>query len=111
MIILSVSPAKKSLGMILNERLKWDKHNDAHCKKILTNIALLERAKSFVSQNTPITMYNALVFPHFYYCSTIWNNGCSTNVNKLSKLQRRVARVITGKTYDVRSTEILENLG
>ena len=55
-------------------------------------------------------MYNAFVLPHFNYCSTIWNDGSCSVIDKLSKLQRRAARVITGDTYDVRSKEILQNL-
>ena len=42
---------KKSLGMILDEHLKWDKHNDKQCEIILNNIALLKRARSFVSRD------------------------------------------------------------
>ena len=55
-------------------------------------------------------MYNALVLPHMTYCSTIWNDGSNSILNKLSKLQRRAARVITGQSYDVRSAQILESL-
>ena len=55
-------------------------------------------------------MYNALVWPHFNYCSTIWNDGCCSIIDKLFKLQKRAARVITGDTYDVRSTQTLDSL-
>ena len=40
----------------------------------------------------------------------MWNDGSSTILSKLSKLQRRAARIITGQTYDVRSTQILGDL-
>ena len=98
---------KKSLGMILDEQLKWDNHNNVQCKVISNKIALLKRARSFVPRETLIEMYNALVWPHFNYCSTIWNNGCCSIIDKLFKLQKRAARVITGESYDVRSTQIL----
>ena len=101
---------KKSLGFIIDDQLKWGIHIDAQCKKISKNIALLRRAKSFVPLHILIKMYNALVSPHLTYCSTIWNDGSNTILNKLSKLQRRSARVITGQSYDVRSTQILESL-
>ena len=55
-------------------------------------------------------MYNTLVLPYFTYCSTVWNDDSSTMLSKLSKLQRRAARVITGQTFDVRSTQILGDL-
>jgi hypothetical protein len=87
---------KKSLGMILDEQLKWDKNNDVQCKIISSKIALLKkRARSFVPRETLIEMYNALVWPHFNYCSTIWNDGSCSIIDKLFKLQKRAARVIT----------------
>ena len=45
------------------------------------------------SRDSLIKMYNALVWPHFNYCSTIWNDGCYTITNKLFKLQKRAARI------------------
>ena len=55
-------------------------------------------------------MYKTLVLPHFIYCSNVWLDGSTTNMNKLYKLQKRDARVITGANYDIRSSEIFENL-
>ena len=101
---------KKSLGMVLDEQLKWDKHNEVQCKKISNSIALLKRARPFVPRHTLIKMYNAIVLPHFNYCSTIWNDGSCSVINKLSKLQRRAARIITSSTYDIRSSQILKDL-
>ena len=101
---------KESLGMILDEQLKWDKHNDKQCKIISNNIALLKRARLFVSRDNLIKIYNALVCPHFNYCSTIWNDGCCSIIDKLFKLQKRAARVITGDTYDVRSMQTPNSL-
>ena len=40
---------KKVLGIILDEELKWREHIDAQSKKISKSIALLRRAKSFVT--------------------------------------------------------------
>ena len=96
---------KKSLGFIIDDQLKWGIRIDAQCKKISKNIVLLRRAKSFVPLHILIKMYNALVSLHLTYCSTIWNDGSNTILNKLSKL-----RVITGQSYDIRSTQILESL-
>ena len=85
-------------------------HIDAQCKKILKNVALLRKAKFSVPLHILIKMYNALVLPYMAYCSTVWNDGSNSVLNKLSKLQRRAARVTTGQSYEVCSTEILESL-
>ncbi len=55
-------------------------------------------------------MYNAFVIPNFYYCSTVWNDGHKNKLTKLSKLQKKAARVITGASYDERSNEIFRKL-
>ena len=56
---------KKSLGVVLDEQLKWDKYNEVQCKKISNSIALLKRARPFVPRHTLIKVYNAFVLPHF----------------------------------------------
>ena len=99
-------PHKKTLGLIIDKHLNFDEQ----CKKISVNIALIRRAKSFLSQNELVIMYNALVLPYFTYCSTVWSDGRYTHIDKLSKLQKRAAQVITGDKYEVRSIEIFDKL-
>jgi hypothetical protein len=100
----------KTLGVILDEQLKWDKHNEEQSKTISKNIALLRRAKSFVPRHVLEKMYNAFIIPNFYYCSTVWYNGSKNKLTKMSKLQKKVAHVNTGDSYDIRSNEVFQNL-
>ena len=88
----------------------WNKHIDEQNQKISNNIALLRGAKSFVPEHILNKMYNAFVIPNFYYCSTVWNDGYKIKLTKLSKLQKKAARVITAASYDVRSNEIFRKL-
>ena len=67
--------------------------------------------KMFVPQATLISVYNAIVQPHFDYCSLVWDIGNAYSLKKLQKMQNRAARVITGKSYEVRSQSILQELG
>ncbi len=48
--------------------------------------------------------------PYFDYCSTLWGKCGKLLQDKLQKFQSRAARVITGATYNVRSTDILTTL-
>ena len=74
---------EKVLGVIIDDQLKWNKHNNEQCKTISRSISLLKRARQFVPQETLLTMYNSFVLPHFSYCSTIWHDGNNTNMDKL----------------------------
>ena len=50
--------------------------------------------------------YNAYVKPHYEYCSTVWSNTSSGNINKITKLQRRACKLILSQDY----TDIQEAL-
>ena len=55
-------------------------------------------------------MYNSLVLPYFNYCSTVWHNFNSDHFNKLQKLHKRAACVITRSTYNKPPTQIFKKL-
>ena len=102
---------KKVLGILLEKELKWKEHNNAQCKTLSKSIALLKRAKCFVTYEVLIKMYNSLVLPHFTYCSNVWNDGSCAHKAKLYRMQKRAARIVTGCSYETRSREIFERLG
>lgn len=101
---------KTVLGLIIDDQLKWNKHNEEQCKKISKSIALLRKAKDFVSREELVKIYNSLVLPHFCYCSTIWHDNNKSHIDKLWKLQKRAARVITSSDYTIRSSQVFETL-
>ena len=68
------------------------------------------RMIAFVPQSTLISVYNAILLPHFGYCSLVWDIGNAYSLEKLKKMQSRAASGITGKSYDVRSKDILQEL-
>ena len=59
---------------------------------------------------TAIEIYNAIIQPHFDYCSPVWDEFNATLREKIQKLQNRAARVITKSSYDASSSILLEKL-
>jgi hypothetical protein len=102
--------SKKTLGVIIDENLCWDKQIENISKKVSKGIGMLRRIKPFVSIGTLAYFYQALVQPHFDYCSMVWGNCGKTLKGMLQKLQNRAARVISGDSYEVRSLDILSKL-
>ena len=105
-----MSHKKKTLGVILDEQLKWDKHIEEQSKMISKSTALFRRAKPFLPRHALEQMYNTFVVPNFYYCSTVWYDGSTSNLTKMLKLQKKAACVITGDPYDIRSNEVFQKL-
>ena len=44
--------------------------------------------------------YKAYIKPHFEYCSVIWSNTSSSNINKFNTLQRRACKLILAQEYN-----------
>ena len=58
----------KFLGLIISSNLKWNKHIDHIALKISKVTGILYRLKSIFPRDALLTLYNALIMPHFHYC-------------------------------------------
>ena len=100
-----------SLGVPIDESLNWRPHINTISKKISAGLAILKRVRRFISFDTKVNMYNALVMPYFNYCSAVWGNINKGLPGKLQKRQDRAARIVTFSNYEVRSSVLLDELG
>ena len=101
----------KSLGVFIDKNLSWEKHINEISKKISSGIGALKQVRPFVTLDTAIKIYKALIEPHFDYCSPVWH-GISNKLNdKLQKLQNRAARVLTKSPFDTSSVFLRNLLG
>ena len=103
--------SQKCLGTYLDERLAFDVHIEQICKKVCSGIGILRRIKPFVPRCSLLKLYKSLIQPYFDYCSPLWDTCDKFLKDKLQTLQNRAARIISGAKYDVRSEDILINLG
>ena len=100
----------KSFGLTTHAQLSWGKHVEEICKKVSSAIGALKRVRPFISKETAIQIYNALIMPHFDYCSPVWDCLSGYLSDKLQKLQNRAARVITKSPFDTSSNHLLSTL-
>ena len=71
----------------------------------------MRRIKPYVPKYTLMHVYSALIMPYFDYCRLVWDTCSNYLIENLQKLQNRAARVISGRAYEIRSREILSDLG
>ena len=102
-LITKVKEAKL-LGVIIDEHLSWSNHIGDLSKKISSAIGALKRIRPYISKRTALQIYQALILPHFDYCSSVWGDCNLTLGNKLQKLPNRAARAITRSNYDTSAT-------
>ena len=84
----------KSLGVIIDEHLSWSNHI-GDLSKISSAIGALKRIRPYISKRSALQIYQALILPHFDYCSSVWGDCNLTLSDKLQRLQNRAARAIT----------------
>ena len=58
---LSRTSAFECLGVLLDGKLKWDKHIENILKKVGSGIAMLRRAKKFIPASSLQMIFNALI--------------------------------------------------
>ena len=67
----------KYLGVLVDRDLKWKDHILKVRHKCLCALGIIRRVSSCLPVSTRRTLYNALVLPHFAYCSVVWHS-CGT---------------------------------
>ena len=98
-IDIKMTHADKILGVHVDDNLMWNNHFQHVSKKISSYLWLLSKIKSYLSVEHRLLFYNSYIKPHFEYCSTVWSNTSSGNINKITKLQRRVCKQILAEDY------------
>ena len=70
-LILEAATEEKDLGVIIDEKLKFDKHTEAQVNKANNVIGLIRRSFKTLDKETLVWLFKALVRPHLEYCNTV----------------------------------------
>jgi hypothetical protein len=84
----------KYLGVIIDEKLKFDKNILAIQKKVGVKINFIQRLGGKLNKFSKITLYKSIILPHFDYCSSILFLANDGEFQALQKLQNRMMRLI-----------------
>ena len=80
-------------------------------KKVKRGIFVLRKFRDSIPIEAQLKVYHAIVQQHFDDCSSVWDNCNKGLRDKLQRLQNRAGRIIMHSGYEIRSAEVMENLG
>ena len=100
----------KFLGVIIDYKLNWLPHIQYIKSKISKGIGILSKARKCLSVSSLITMYYCFIYPYMIYCVEAWGSTCSTYLLTLSKLQKKVMRIITSSPFKAPSEPLFHSL-
>ena len=86
----------KFLGVIIDNKLKWQHHIAYISSKISKGIGIIIKARKFLSTSSLRNLYYSFIYPYLVYCNHVWGNASLCYLNKLSVLQKRAIRIIAG---------------
>ena len=97
------------LGIVLSSNLKWDKHTDHISKKISRAIGVMYRLKQIYPHAVLLTLYQAIIYPHFIYGLLVWGSKIE-NGHPLHLLQKKALRIVANQDYIAHSEPICKAL-
>ena len=74
------------------------------------SIGALKRIRPYVTTDTAIQVYRALIQPYFDYCCSVWDGLNQTLNCKIQKLQNRAARIVMQASYDASAGALFDVL-
>ncbi len=100
----------KYLGVILNEKLKWNAHIDYVLCKVSKASYVISKARHYVNLATLKMLYYSLVFPFISYCITSWGNTPKSTIEPLCATQRKILRYMTFSDFQEHAPPLFKKL-
>lgn len=84
----------KYLGVMIDEKLSLKANVDYLCKKVSKKVGVLCRLAKFITMAARVSIYKAIIAPHFDYCATLLYQCDEGSFDRMQKLQNRAMRAI-----------------
>jgi hypothetical protein len=99
----------KYLGIVLDNKLKWTEHINLIYKKLIKFISIFYKIRNKLPDKLLKNIYFAFVYPHILYGIEIYANTCSSYLDKLSKLNNKILRILQNKPLSTPIYELYVN--
>ena len=99
----------KYLGVILDNDLKWKQHIELVYSKLIRFVPIFFKLRKKLSSSTLLMIYYAFIHPHILYCIEIYANTHTSYLNKLTKLNNKILRILQNKPLETHICELYIN--
>ena len=100
----------KYLGVMIDNGMNWSKHIMYLNAKLSKGAWALSKLRKYVNINTLKTIYYSLIYSHLKYCITSWGKASKTIIQPVINTQKRVVKIISGKSYETSLNPLFNNL-
>ena len=96
---LELKTQGKFLGIILDDKLKFNHHIHHISNKISKSIGIIHRLRNLLPKRCLYLLYHSFILPYLSYCNIIWGGTYETHLQPLFILQKRAIRLINKQPY------------
>ena len=100
----------KDLGVILDPHLTYDHHISKTVSSCFSKLYQINRVKESFDNDTLKLLISSLVFSKMQYCSIVWPNTSTENINKLQSIQNFASKIVTNSRKFDQVTPLLRQL-
>ena len=100
----------KNLGVIFDNRLKFDKQISSVVSTSIFQLRLLAKVKSFLSRQDLEKAIHAFISSRLDYCNALYVGLSHSSISRLQLVQKAAARFLTGTSRREHITPVLPSL-
>jgi hypothetical protein len=106
----NIQKYQKLLGIYLDHNLDWKNQINYLCKNISSRLFLFAKIKKYLDQKCKILFFNFYILPIFDFCCTVWGNCSEEGIQRITKLQKRAARIILDAPFFTPTQQLFDSL-
>jgi hypothetical protein len=108
--VIETCESEKDLGVTFDSSLSFDVHINNAIAKANKMIGLIKRAFGYLTKDTFLRLYKALIRPHLEYGNTVWHPRLIRQSTAIERVQRRATRLLE-ECRDMTYMQRLQYLG
>jgi hypothetical protein len=93
-VVIERKTETRFLGVILDDKLKWNSHITHLKTKMSRYIGILYKIKRYLPFQARLQIYHSFVQSHLNYCSLIWGFSTRSNIQSVFSKQKKGMRAI-----------------
>lgn len=90
---------EKDLGVIVDSSLKFEDHITSSINKANRMMGLIRRTIDYLTKETFVPLYTALVRSHLEYAQSVWSPYLQQDITRIEKVQRRATKQVNGISH------------
>ena len=98
------------LGVIIDNKLNWEKHIEGISKKVSANLGIIRKLRTLLPNKSLFTLYNSIIHPYLSYCNLVWGSTFDKYLMPLYILQKSAVRLCCNAHFRAHSSPLFKKL-